>query len=349
MRRFACYKYWYRKKTSGMKIDFVIPWVDGDDPAWRKEKYKYMGIDEPDAGAERYRDMGILKYWFRAVETYAPWVNQIHFITWGHLPEWLNTECPKLHIVNHKDYIPEKYLPTFSSHPIELNIHRIPGLSEHFVYFNDDMFLNNIVTPDFFFKNGKPCDFMRCMHIYFPSIDDLYTHVVANDVVETNRHHSYIKTFLRHPGKVVNWKYGVGICLRNLLKLGNVGVFSGFENHHLPSPYVKQTFLDVWSATPKLMDQVSQNRFRTPFDVSQSLFRYWQLASGRFYPVSPTSRGKYLRIENQNDHIEAALNDPKVKMVCINDTPYEVDFERAMEQIVAAYEKKLPNKSSYEK
>ena len=138
-----------------MKIDFVIPWVDGSDPAWRKEKYKYMGIDEPDAGAERYREMGILKYWFRAVEAYAPWVNQIHFITWGHLPQWLNTECPKLHIVNHKDYIPEKYLPTFSSHPIELNIHRIPGLSEHFVYFNDDMFLNGPVKPEFFFQNGS--------------------------------------------------------------------------------------------------------------------------------------------------------------------------------------------------
>ena len=74
-----------------MNIDFVIPWVDGSDPAWRKEKYKYMGIDEPDAGDERYRDMGLLKYWFRAVEAYAPWVNQIHFITWGHLPDWLNT------------------------------------------------------------------------------------------------------------------------------------------------------------------------------------------------------------------------------------------------------------------
>ena len=66
--------------------------------------------------------MGLLKYWFRAVEAYAPWVGQVHFITWGHLPEWLNTQCPKLHIVNHEDYIPEKYLPTFSANPIELNI-----------------------------------------------------------------------------------------------------------------------------------------------------------------------------------------------------------------------------------
>ena len=332
-----------------MKIDFVIPWVDGGDPAWRKEKYKYMGIDEPDAGAERYRDMGILKYWFRAVEAYAPWVNQIHFITWGHLPEWLNTEHPKLHIVNHKDYIPEEYLPTFSANPIELNIHRIPNLSEHFVYFNDDTFLNGSVSPEFFFRKGKPCDFLQCKQIYFPSINDVYSRIIANDVVEINRHHSYIKLFRRHPGKVISWKYGVSICLRNLLKLCNISCFAGFENPHLPNSYVKQTFLDAWNTMPEVLGQVSGNRFRTPFDVNQDVFRYWQLASGQFSPVSPTSRGKYLSIAYPMDCIESTLNDPKIKMVCINDSPYEIDFEQVMAQIVAVYEKKLPNKSSFEK
>jgi hypothetical protein len=100
---------------------------------------------------------------------------------------------------------------------------------------------------------------------------------------------------------------------------------------------------------PDLLDQVSRNRFRTPFDVNQYIFRYWQLASGQFTPVSPVSRGKFLRIENHNEHIEAALNDPKIKMVCINDSPYKIDFEQAMAQIIAIFEKKLPNKSSFEK
>lgn len=332
-----------------MKIDFVIPWVDGGDPAWRKEKYQYMGIAEPDAGDERYRDMGILKYWFRAVEAYAPWVNQIHFITWGHLPEWLNTEHPKLHIVNHKDYIPAEYLPTFSANPIELNLHRIPGLSEHFVYFNDDTLLNSIVEPDFFFQKGKPCDFLHCSHVNFLSANDLYAHMTTNDVMEATRHYSYIKTFLRYPGKVINWNYGPRICLENLLKLGNVHRFVGFRNLHLPNPYLKQTFLDVWDAMPDLLDQVSRNRFRTPFDVSQSLFHYWQLASGQFWPVSPFTRGRYLKYSAPIDYVEETLNDPNVKMVCINDVPSDVDFEQAMGRVVAAYEKKLPNKSSFEK
>ena len=149
------------------KIDFVIAWVDGNDPEWRKQKNEYSPSKETDSSNIRYRDMEILKYWFRAVCEYAPWVNKVHFITWGHLPEWMNTECEKLHIVNHKDYIPEKYLPTFSSHPIELNIHRIKGLTERFVYFNDDMLLNDYVSPDYFFKKGLPCDFAHVNNVYY--------------------------------------------------------------------------------------------------------------------------------------------------------------------------------------
>ena len=84
------------------KIDFVIMWVDGSDPKWLAEKNKYsekkVSIDD---GINRYRDMNLLKYWFRGVEKYTPWVNKIYFVTWGHLPEWLDTSNPKLVIVNH--------------------------------------------------------------------------------------------------------------------------------------------------------------------------------------------------------------------------------------------------------
>ena len=124
-----------------MNIDFIITWVDGNDQVWQEEKAKYSGKTTGDDRAKRYRDWEFLQYWFRGIEQCAPWVNKIHFVTCGHLPLWLNTEHPKLNIVNHKDYIPEQYLPTFSCRPIELNLHRIPGLSDNFVYFNDDMFL----------------------------------------------------------------------------------------------------------------------------------------------------------------------------------------------------------------
>ena len=108
-------------------IDFVIAWVNGSDPVWLKEKEKFCGITI-ESEESRFRDWGLLRFWFRGIERFAPWVNRIHFITYGHLPEWLNTGHPKIHIVNHKEFIPEKYLPTFNSHTIELNFHRIPCL-----------------------------------------------------------------------------------------------------------------------------------------------------------------------------------------------------------------------------
>lgn len=118
------------------EIDFVVLWVDGNDPAWQQEKRQYAGLpaeDDLNQGALRFRDWDNMKYWFRAVEKYAPWVRKIHFVTWGHLPAFLNVNAPKLHIVNHREFIPEEYLPLFNSCAIEINIHRIPGLAEQFV------------------------------------------------------------------------------------------------------------------------------------------------------------------------------------------------------------------------
>jgi len=126
-------------------IDFVVTWVDGNDPVWQKERAETLGLHEYAAsgnGVCRYRDWSSFRYWFRAVETYAPWVRYVHLVTWGHVPEWLKLDCPKLRIVNHKDYVPAEYLPTFNCQPLELNLFRIPDLSEHFVYFNDDMLLH---------------------------------------------------------------------------------------------------------------------------------------------------------------------------------------------------------------
>ena len=100
---------------------------------------------------------------------------------------------------------------------------------------------------------------------------------------------------------------------------------------------------------PDALHRTCTNRSRTPFDVGPYVYRYWHLASGQFSPVSRASWGKYLSISHPMDHIETTLNDSKVKMVCVNDTSWQVHFEKTMSQIVAAYEKKLPNKSAFEK
>ena len=103
------------------KVDFVILWVDGNDPEWQASKAKYTADKGQDASANRYREWENLKYWFRGVEKFAPWVNNVYFVTCGHYPEWLNLEHPKLRFVRHEDFIPKECLPTFSSRPIDMN------------------------------------------------------------------------------------------------------------------------------------------------------------------------------------------------------------------------------------
>ena len=107
-------------------IDIVLPWVDFNDPAWRQdlEKYKTDAID-----FSQYRDWNNLEYVFRGIEKYMPWVNKIYFITCGHLPRWLDKNHPKLIIIEHTHFLKKDYLPLFSIIPIEINLHRIKGLS----------------------------------------------------------------------------------------------------------------------------------------------------------------------------------------------------------------------------
>lgn len=332
-----------------MEIDFVITWVDGNDPLWQKERMQYRADKTTDVSAARYRDMETLKYWFRAVEKYAPWVNMIHFVTWGHLPDWLNTEHPKLHIVNHKDYIPAEYLPTFSSRPIELNLHRIPGLREHFVYFNDDIFLNAPVTPDFFFHKGLPCDFANIDNIYCEGIDDVYSHTLFNESHMVSKHYSYIHSFCKHPFKYLNTAYTWKANLKNLLKLENRRYFPGFEDHHLATSLLKQSFVDLWEKDCEILEQVSKEKFRSPFGVSQRVIRYAQLASGKFFPVSKLSRGKVLQLWQDLSGLEEIMADENSKMLCLNDTSKDIDFEQCKATILAEFEKKLPEQSNFEK
>lgn len=77
------------------KIDFVLPWVDGSDSAWIKQRNEYLGIKNDQTQDSRFRDWENLQYWFRGVEKFAPWVNHIYFVTWGisFLAEYRSSEA----------------------------------------------------------------------------------------------------------------------------------------------------------------------------------------------------------------------------------------------------------------
>ena len=96
-----------------MDIDFVVLWVDGNDPVWQAEKAKHQGKTLDDSNSvNRFRDWGLMPYWFRAVERFAPWVRKVHFVTCGHVPVFLNLEHPKLHHVKRSDFLPAEVRAT---------------------------------------------------------------------------------------------------------------------------------------------------------------------------------------------------------------------------------------------
>ncbi|MDR1826382.1 MAG: Stealth CR1 domain-containing protein [Rickettsiales bacterium] len=143
-----------------MKIDLVYLWVDGNDPAWRAKKdaaIKKAGgkVSKIAVAAERYEDNDELKYSLRGAEKFAPWINNIFIVTDGQVPKWLNLTHPKIHVIDHSDIMPPEFLPCFNSAFIEMFLHKIPGLSEHFIYANDDMLFGKSVSPGFFFDKNK--------------------------------------------------------------------------------------------------------------------------------------------------------------------------------------------------
>ncbi len=329
-------------------IDFVIPWVDGNDEDWLRDKRHY---DNQQLSAyakhwsnseERYRDWNLLKYWFRGCEKYAPWVHKIYFITWGHIPDWLNIKHPKLCIVKHEDYIPSQYLPTFSSHCIELNVHRISGLSENFVFFNDDTFLTAPVQETDFFMKDKPRDCAVLLPIQLTQngiraeINDLY---VINHMFEKR------KIIRKNPRLWLSGSYG-RLLLRTLLLLP-FRYFPGFYISHLPCAYKKQTLVDVWNAVPEVLDETCRHRFRSTTDVNQWLFEYWQFASGNFLPRT-AKIGHFYEGANVLDEMCSDIAKQKYKMVCCNDSPEINNFEDAKNRVVCAFEKILSQTSEFE-
>lgn len=200
-----------------MDIDFVMPWVDGSDPNWQAEKAKYQGKTLDDSNsANRFRDWGLLPYWFRAVEKFTPWVHKIHFITWGHLPAFLNTENPKLHIVRHEDYLPVEYRPTFNANTIEMNIHRIAGLSDHFVYFNDDMYILRPMAENSFFATGLPCTFGAEVPFSVTGQAGIWQHLIVNDLRTVNTHFNKREQVRKNTSKYRSSIYGVKTNIRTL-------------------------------------------------------------------------------------------------------------------------------------
>ena len=333
------------------KIDFVIAWVDGSDLEWQKEKNKYANPGDTtlqvDASMVRYREWDTLRYWFRAVEKYAPWVNQVYFVTCGHVPKWLNMDAPKLHFVRHQDYIPEQYLPTFSPHPIELNLHRIEGLSEHFVYFNYDFYLTAPVQETDFFVNGLPCDSLEETPLTY-SWRTPMNGVRANDILFVNEHFDRKQCRRMHKDKWFNLRDPHALIKNLILGSLNDNKMFGLNTHHLPQAYLKKTLEKVWETDPDWLSETCSHKFRDSQDVSQCVFKFWQLMTGEFYPYNKRKFGRLFQNGACLDELCDAIRHQKYKAICFNDAE-KIDFEMARKALNDAFDAVLPEKSSFEK
>ena len=327
-------------------IDFIVLWVDGNDLEWQEKKKRYSPAGTSDNSAARYRDWDNLKYWFRGVAKFAPWVRTVHFVTDDQVPEWLNVQAPRLHLVSHRDYMPEQALPVFNSNAIEVGMHRIEGLAEHFVYFNDDLFLVAPIKPGYYFTDGLPVDMAGLTRAGTPSAANVFARIQQNNYRVINARYSKAEVLKKHGGKWLKPSYGKTF-VRTLLNLGRKDL-SGLVIPHLSVPYRKQDWERVWAYCGEQLRDTQFHRFRDAGDLTHFLFRFWRMCEGDF--SARRSLGRYYSLtEKELPRIVTAIKKQTYPEVCLNDCWTNGDFEGAKETLNAAFETILPEKCEFER
>ncbi len=317
-----------------------------DDPQWRADFEKYSGRrreDKNSTSVARFRDYGFLKYWFRGIDKFAPWVRKVHFVTCGQKPEWLDESHPKLHLVNHEDYIPGEFLPCFNSNVLEYYMHRIPGLSDRFVYFNDDFFITAPVGEERFFRDGLPCD-IAAFRLNFG--ESQWNKMLKNNIALINKHFDKQEVFAKFYDKWFASEYGSKAMWNRIARGGHK--FMTMITPHNAQPYLKSTFEEVWAACGRELTECSTHRFRTVDDLTPELFKTWQCCTGRFMPYNTYTDTKMFPLLVRSGQAIEAVREQKYKLVCLNDNENIRNYERVMQNIQAAFESIFPDKSSYE-
>ena len=341
------------------KIDFVLPWVDSDDIKWQRKKKKYAKPSSSkynkDTGVLRYRDTNTLKYALRSIEKFCPWYNKIHLITEGHRPDWLNIEHPKIKLVTHEElYFNTEDLPTFSSPSIEMNLANMKGVSEHFVYLNDDFIMLNSLTEERFFKNGKPVDFL--IHGWIPR-NKFYQMLRDNSTwVKSLNNNIALINETSSPDEIKNLKnvlfhdsYPVLGKLSNYL-LQKIWKKYFFITHwHFHQPYNFSTIKKVHELFHDSMQACSHNRFRSDNDLNQYIYRYYHLVTESFTPFYHND-GLIAKIKTADDldKLIEQVNSDRYNFLAYFDEYKLEDEEIIIDRLTAFLENKFSQKASFE-
>ena len=321
-------------KNENYPVDMVYLWCE-DTPAraqLRQEWKEKLGLAKKNLSAEvssvaRFVSNDELKYSLRSVEKYAPWVNKIYIVTDNQVPKWLNLKHPKIKIIDQRDIMPKGAMPVFSSVPIEYAIPNIQGLSEHFIYANDDMMFANPVKKEDFFKNGKP------IYIFSKSLPQ-----------KIAPRQNYLFT-INSAYKLASSRFSKYKALRR-------------ESHHNIDPYVKSTMIEVNEKFKKELYNTMRSRFRSNDDIQRIFYSYYAILNDkayykiqrRGYNMISYLTGKYQRISDYftiADAPKLKKSLQKLKMFCTNDMQNVNDKHR---QVYGLYMDEIfPEKSQFEK
>lgn len=311
---------------SASAIDMVFLWVDDSDPVWREKRDKALvaqGKEKQPNLKGRYADNGELKFALRSVEKHLPWIRNIYIVTDNQQPKWLDLKNERIRIIDHKDIMPADILPSFNAGVIERCIYRIPGLSEQFLYANDDMFVNDDLHPDFFFNSdGLP--------------------IIRLQLQPIQRTEFFLKTLFGLP--VNTYRQSIENTIR-LIKAKYSKYYPGVAHHNIDG-YLKTDFRAVMEQDFKEeMKLVSKNQFRAPNDIQRVLFSYSALAKCRGHKKF-VKREESLRIRVHKPGFMEMLNKYSPSLFCLNDTEHATDADRA--RIRPFLEALFPEKSSFE-
>lgn len=292
-------------------MDAVITYVDDLDPLWQAEYAAAAGMDT--FLSKRFRDWGTLKYLLRGIETFMPFVKNVYLVVSGEsqVPQW--ARGTELRIVTHREIIPEHHLPVFNSTAIEMYLHRIPGLDEEYVYFNDDMFpVMPCRREDFYVDGRSTMYFSRCRLCL-----GLYRRQTRN----SDR------------------------LARKAAGLGPVGWY--YRPQHSCSPMLKSSCEEL----SRILDaeiEASVSRLREEKNMNQYLFLDYMNHIGKTSPRRMSNRHFSLASASLSSIRDAILN-PKHKFLCINDVRMSDNRFRAYREGIAdAFESRFPVKSRFE-
>ena len=244
-------------------IDVVIAWVDGEDPVHKAKKQQYLtGKNEANhddiAGAMRYRSTGEIYYCVASILRFAPWVRKIFIVTDNqnpHVDEFIERNFPgnriPVEIVDHKTLFRgyEEYLPTFNSLSIETMIWRIPGLSDKFLYFNDDFFLASPVSESDWFVGDKT-------YIYAEPFPALWARIIR---------------WCKHFGRQ-HKEFGYKDSMLNAAEIFKSNKFFLFP--HAPAPMRRSWYERFFAEHPHWLHHNIRHRFRESSQYSVPTLYY---------------------------------------------------------------------------